>query len=120
MRREAQYLWDILEAVEAIQRFVAGKTLESFERDDLVRSAVLSKLMIVGEAAGRISDETRGKYPHVPWAQIRGFRNIIVHMYHGINWEIVWNAAVLNAPELGKEVEKILAEQFPGEDVERE
>jgi uncharacterized protein with HEPN domain len=120
MRREAQYLWDILEAVEAIERFVVGKTLESFEGDDLVRSAGLSKLMIVGEAVGRVSDETKAKYPEVPWPQIRGFRNIIVHMYHGINWEIVWNAATLNAPELAKRVEKILAEQFPGEDGERE
>lgn len=113
MRREVQYLWDIIEAVDAIESFIAGQTSQSFSENDLVRSAVLSKLMIIGEAANHVSEATRLKYPAVPWMPIRGFRNIIIHAYHGINWEIVWNAALLNAPQLAAEVKQILAAEFP-------
>jgi uncharacterized protein with HEPN domain len=113
MRREPQRLWDLLEAVESIQRFIAGKTAETFINDDLVRSAVLAKLMIVGEAANGVSEQTRQKHPEIPWANIRGFRNTVIHAYHRIDWEIVWNAAARNAPDLAKALDQILATEYP-------
>jgi uncharacterized protein with HEPN domain len=102
-----------MDASEAIQGFVAGRTLDSFVGDDLVRSAVITKLMIIGEAVSNLSDALKDKYPHVPWVKIRGFRNVVVHAYHQTNWSIVWNAATINAPELAQQVEEILRLEYP-------
>jgi uncharacterized protein with HEPN domain len=105
--------------VESIQKFIAGKTLATFEGDDLLRSGVLVKLMIIGEATANISEATRDKYPAVPWAQIRGFRNFVIHAYFRTNWSIVWNAASINAPELAKQVGEIIRNEYPHIDPER-
>lgn len=72
MRREDLYLCDILEAADAIARFIAGVSAERFYRDDLIRSAALQKLLIIGESAARLSDEFKTKIPNVPWREIGG------------------------------------------------
>lgn len=77
MRREELYLLDIVEAAEHIAEFVANKTFEDFESSELLRSAVVQKLSTIGEAAGRVSEELRTRYPDVPWAQIIAFRSIL-------------------------------------------
>jgi uncharacterized protein with HEPN domain len=113
MRNEAQCLFDILDAVNAIRSFLEGKSRDDFLESDLPRSAVLAKLIIVGEASANVSRATKDKYPRVPWAQISGFRNTVIHAYHHTSWAVVWNAAVLNAPELAADVERILASEHP-------
>jgi uncharacterized protein with HEPN domain len=113
MRSDPDSLADILDAVEAIQKFVAGSSRDSFLVDDLVQSAVLAKLMIVGEAVTNLSDAIRDRHPDVPWAKIRGMRNLVIHTYHRIDWSVVWNAATINAPELAREVKIILQKEFP-------
>jgi uncharacterized protein with HEPN domain len=75
--------------------------------DDLVRSAVLHKLTVVGEAAARISSELRQSYPEIPWADIVEFRNIAVHAYFSVDWRLVWNVAVSDAPALKRDIEAI-------------
>lgn len=80
-RRERLYLLDIVEAGDAIARFVVGIDRERFVGDDLMRSAVLHKLQVIGEAAGRVSETTRALAPAVPWRQVVGFRNFTVHAY---------------------------------------
>ena len=119
MRREVEYLYDILNANAAIQRYIHGKDQDAFHADDLLTSAVLSKLMIIGEAVANVSEATREKYPKVPWIQITGFRNFIVHVYFNINPSILWNAATLNAPELAQAIEHILQNEYPHIDPER-
>jgi uncharacterized protein with HEPN domain len=65
------------------------------------------------EAAARVSEETRGRYGHVPWSQIIAFRNILVHAYFGIDWEVVWRAARFRCPQLRDQVAEILEAEFP-------
>jgi uncharacterized protein with HEPN domain len=83
----------------------------AFLLDDLLRSAVLNKLTIIGEAAGRLSVEFRTRYPEIEWADIIGFRNIAVHSYFAVDWNIVWNTATEDAPTLRDQIAKILDQE---------
>ncbi len=109
MRSDALYLADIVQAADAIARFVAGMDEDRFVGDDLVRSAVLHKLTVIGEAAARVSSDLRQSHPEIPWADIVGFRNIAVHAYFSVDWRLVWNAAMADAPALKREIEAIAA-----------
>ena len=73
------------------------------------RSAVVQKLAIIGEAAARVSEALKTRHPQVPWPQIVAFRNILVHAYFGIDWEVVWRAARNRCPVLREQVAGILA-----------
>jgi uncharacterized protein with HEPN domain len=90
MRSDALYLADILDAIEAIERFATGCDEPRFLADELVQSAVLQKLSIIGEAAARLSNATRDSLPGIPWKEIIGFRNIAVHAYFSVDWRIVF------------------------------
>jgi uncharacterized protein with HEPN domain len=102
MRHEILYLNDIVEAADHIAEFIAGADLEAFQKSEMLRGAVVQKLTIIGEAAARVSEETR--HPQVPWPQIIAFRNILVHAYFGIDWDVAWRAA-LAAESAGAEDE---------------
>ncbi|MBN8449706.1 MAG: DUF86 domain-containing protein [Candidatus Accumulibacter sp.] len=84
MRSNELYLSDIVQAADSIAQFVADMDEEQFVGDDLVRSAVLHKLAVIGEAAARVSSELRESYRGIPWADIVGFRNIAVHTSRSI------------------------------------
>jgi uncharacterized protein with HEPN domain len=112
MRPEKLYLTDIVEAAQAIERFVMGQDLDEFERNEMLNSAVLQKLTVIGEAASRLSKEFTDRFPEIPWADVVGFRNIAVHEYFAIRWDIAWVAATEEAPVLKEQVEKILQNEF--------
>ena len=105
---------DIVEATDAIQKFLAGIERNAFLEDDLLRSAVLQKLSIIGEAASRLPMEFRQRHPEIEWADIIGFRNIAVHAYFAVDWSIVWVAATQEAPELRRMVAEILSQECYG------
>jgi len=112
MRREELYLTDIVEAADAIQRFVEGIQRKDLIDDELRQSAVLQKLIVIGEAAARLPREFRERYPEIEWADIVRFRNIAVHEYFAVNWSIVWVTATQEVPGLRRKVAKILAEEY--------
>jgi uncharacterized protein with HEPN domain len=110
-RRDDLYLSDILEAAQAIRLFIARleqPDREGFVGDELVRSAVLQKLSVIGEAAARVSEETRLANPGVPWKQAQGMRNLLVHAYFSVDWDVVWTTATDSVPELARQVAQIL------------
>jgi len=116
MRPEVLYLTDILEAAEAVRRFVHGVRTHEFLGDELRQSAVLQKLIVIGEAASRLSPAFRELHPEVEWADIVGFRNIAVHAYFAVDWHIVWVAATQDVPALREKVARILAEEATSDD----
>ena len=79
MRNEALYLQDILRAIGSIQTFVEGMDLEAFQADDKTISAVVRKFEIIGEAAKHVSDDVRRQYPNVPWKNMAGMRDRLIH-----------------------------------------
>jgi uncharacterized protein with HEPN domain len=112
MRHEKLYLTDIVEAAQAIERFITGEVFEQFEQNEMMNSAVLQKLMVISEAAARLPKEFTQRFPEVPWLDIIGFRNIAVHEYFAIRWDIVWVAASEEVPVLKEQIEKILKDEF--------
>ncbi len=107
MRHDLDRLIDIAEASKAVARFIDGFDLPRFLGDDLVQSAVVAKLTIIGEAARNLSSTFTAKYSEVPWAQIVGTRNRITHGYDQVDWRLVWTIASANVPELLRKVEAI-------------
>lgn len=109
MRSERLYLVDINEAISTIGRWMDGRDETSFQQDELLQSAVLQKLSVIGEAAARLSADTWGRAPQVPWKEITGFRNIAVHAYFSVDWRVVYVTAMDDLPGLQEAVRLLLA-----------
>lgn len=108
MRRDELYLRDIVEAAQEIGTFVDGITAPEFMTDALRRSAVLQKLIVIGEAAARLSKPLKAAHPDVAWGDIVAFRNFAVHAYFSVDWAMVWNTAAQEVPDVSASVERIL------------
>lgn len=90
----------MVEAAEAAVKFTAGKTRADFGADEMLAFSVLRALEVLGEAASKVSEDTRGKLPGVPWAEIVGMRNWLIHAYHDVNLDIVWRTVQKELPPL--------------------
>jgi uncharacterized protein with HEPN domain len=113
MRRDELYLVDMTDAARAATSFVADVDEKAFMESDLLQSAVLQKLMIIGEAAGRVSSEIRGRWPELPWRSVSGFRNLAIHAYFEIEWSIVWRIATVSLPALRGQLTALIKVEFP-------
>ena len=90
----------MLEAITRIDRYSAGLNFEEFLRDAKSQDAIIRNLEIIGEAAKKISAEFRKANNQVPWQDIAGMRDRLIHHYFGTNWEIVWDVIRTKLPEL--------------------
>lgn len=89
-RNDHLLIADMIESGQKIMTYTEGMTYEQFITDSKTIDAVIRNFEIIGEAANRVSEEFKDKYPDIEWHRIRGFRNRIVHDYSGIDYEIVW------------------------------
>ncbi|NTU73714.1 DUF86 domain-containing protein [Candidatus Roizmanbacteria bacterium] len=100
MRDYQLYLKDILAAIESIEAFVQGMDVGSFKADDKTVSAVIRKLEIIGEAAKGIPVEIRSKYSHIPWKEMAGMRDKLIHFYFCIDYDLIWATVKRRLPDL--------------------
>lgn len=107
MQRDATYMMDILDAAKLAVSYVSDKNEEEFLLDFQCQDAVIRRLEIIGEAAGRLSDKIRSKYDHLPWTAMIGMRNIMIHKYDDVDLTIVWETVKSSLPELIAALEKI-------------
>jgi uncharacterized protein with HEPN domain len=115
MRRDAERISDIVEACALIAKYVESRTSVDFMLDSLFRDAVVRQLTIACEAAVNLSSDFKGRHPKIPWQEIAGFRNRIVHDYFGFNLDTAWQVATRSLPVLGGQLATILADDFPNE-----
>lgn len=99
-----------MEALDWIARAISGKTESGFVTDETLCYAVAQRLTTVGEAVARLSPEVKARNGSVPWQDIVGLRNILVHEYFGIHWPLVWQTAVDDAPIVRAQIAAILEE----------
>ena len=90
----------MIEAAESLAQFMAGRSRDDLDRDRMLLFAVIHAIEILGEAANKISPETRAVAPQVPWGAIVSMRNRLIHGYFDINTMIVWKTATAEIPAL--------------------
>jgi uncharacterized protein with HEPN domain len=108
MRPDRLFLHDIVDAADAIVDHIAGRDEASVSADRTVRAAILHELAVIGEAAARVSEELRQRHPEIPWPEIVGFRNVVIHEYFGLSWPIIWITATEDVSDLRTRVDAIL------------
>ena len=109
--RDRGYLVDVLESSRLVLAHVEGKTKEDFLEDVQNQDAVMRRLELIGEAAGRISEQTQAALPSVPWNDLVGMRNFLIHQYGDIDLNIVWDTLQLDIPPLIGTLEKYLSSE---------
>ncbi len=97
----------MVEAAEDALGFVAGRTRADLDTDRMLLFALVRAVEIIGEAAGKVSDETRNAYADIPWRAIIGMRNRLAHAYFDINADILWVAATVEIPALLTQVKAL-------------
>ena len=110
LRKYAVYLKDIRESIENIEDFVKGMTQEQFEDDDKTSSAVIRKFEIIGEASKYIPEDIRKKYSEIPWKEMAGMRDKLIHAYSEVDFKLVWMTIKQRIPEIKSLLKKILDE----------
>ncbi len=104
-------LQHMLEAAQMAVNLIQGETRASLDHDYKLHLALTKAVEIIGEAAAKITAETRTNYPYVSWSGIIGMRNILIHAYFNIDFDKLWDTARLDLPPLIRQLEKILTSQ---------
>ncbi len=115
MRELRDRLQDILEAIALIE-LERAKGRAAFESSPLIQIWMVHHLMIIGEAVRSIDPATRQRYAAVPWRQISGMRNILVHDYFRINQQIVWETVEKDLPAFKSQILQIISESLSADD----
>ena len=110
MREYKIYLRDIINAMTSIESFVGKMDFDQFKDDDKTTSAVIRKLEIIGEAAKNILKNITEKYSSVPWKEMAGMRDKLIHFYFGVNLKLVWQTIKHRIPQLKLSIKQILEE----------
>jgi uncharacterized protein with HEPN domain len=107
-REDHAYVLDVREAGAAIEAFVRGASRDAFLASDEKQSAVLLKIIVMGEATKRLSREFRTRHAQIPWADIAGMRDRLVHGYDQWDLEEVWKVATIDITKLLRDLDRLL------------
>jgi len=100
MSRDNAIVLDILKSVKLANEFVGNLNKEAFFQDLKTQSAVLHQLLLAGEAVKRLSGSFRNAHPEVPWKNVAGMRDVLIHQYDDVDLEEVWKTIRVEAPKL--------------------
>lgn len=101
MKRDYRlYIDDIIEAIDKIEGYIKGYSIDKFSKDNKTIDAVIRNFEIIGEASKHIPETIRKKYSKIPWKEMAGMRNKLIHEYFGIKLDVVWKTVKKRLPEL--------------------
>ncbi len=110
-RRDIDFLGDIYEAIELIRSYLKGFTYRRLLSDRKTQDAVVRNLEVIGEASKIISADFKAKHPDIPWKEVAGLRDKLIHFYFGIDYKIVWGIVKKELPKLRKQIKEILKKE---------
>jgi uncharacterized protein with HEPN domain len=99
----------LLESIDKIERYLKDTSFESFMFNDMQIDAVVRELEIIGEAANNVSEQFQSEHPAVPWSEMVGMRNRLIHEYFGVNTKIVWETCQSDLKDLKKFIKPLIA-----------
>ena len=109
MKRKSElYFQDILDSIDRIKEYTEGQDIEDFKNNRLVIDGSVRNLEIIGEAASQLPGEVKTQHKVVPWQEMVNFRNVVIHKYHQVDIDILWDIIENRLEPLRKQVEKIL------------
>ena len=103
-------LYHIIECADEIEEAIQNKNFETFTANHVLRIAVVKWIEIIGEAAANITSDFKETHSEIDWKAIIGMRNVVVHEYFGIKYELIWETATIHVPEVKKQIEIIYKE----------
>ncbi len=104
------FIGHILDSIEDIEKYTHHTSKEKFIQMKMMQDAIIRRIEIIGEAVKNIPLTFRKDYPHIPWQDMAGMRDILIHEYFGININIVWKTVQKDIPKLKKEIEELYNE----------
>jgi uncharacterized protein with HEPN domain len=104
------FLNHVLDSIRLIESYSTGLTKDEFERTAEKQDAIVRRLEVIGEAVKNLPPELRARYPQVPWRQIAGTRDKLIHQYFSIDLDLTWQIVQSDLPVLGREITRILAD----------
>jgi len=108
--RDLAYLHHMRDAIERIEQYTEPVSREEFLDDEMRQDAVIRQLGIIGEAAGDLSEECRRTYSSIPWADVYGMRNKLVHDYFGVDLDAVWDTVQQDLAPLSRTVDAAISD----------
>ena len=105
----------MLAAANDALQFSKGRSRKDLENDRILALAIIKCIEIIGEAASKVSNECRDKYPDIPWLDIINMRNRMIHAYHDVNLDIVWATIIQDLPPLSYDLQNLLASKSDSE-----
>ena len=110
MKNAKPFLRHIIDECEYLENASRNLEFEQFIKDENLKRAFVRSLEIIGEASKNIPDDVRNRYKHIPWKQISGLRDVLIHKYFGVDYKNVWKIVKEDIPKLKEDVSKMLEE----------
>lgn len=105
------FIKHIIDAINSVENFTKGLSKNHFLKSEEKQYAVMRALEIIGEAAKNVPEKFREKYSNIPWKKISGTRDKLIHLYFGVNLDLIWKVVKEDLPKLKKQVEDILKKE---------